>query len=63
MGVIEHFIFCFVYVLYISCMYINIFNIYSFIFIPIPKFDFYKFFTIFTHFFFYYFFLYFDLSE
>ena len=31
MGVIEHFIFCFVYVLYISCMYINIFNIYSYI--------------------------------
>jgi TRAP-type C4-dicarboxylate transport system permease small subunit len=50
MGVIEHFIFCFVYVLYISCMYINIFNIYSFMFIPIPKFDFHKFFTIFYYF-------------
>ena len=44
-------------------MYINIFNIYSFMFIPIPKLDFYTFFTIFytfllffTSFFFYYFF-------
>ena len=41
-------------------MYINIFNIYSFMFIPIPKFDFHKFFTsfllFFTSFFFYYFF-------
>ena len=49
-GCIEHFIFCFVYVLYISCMYINIFNIYSFVFIPIPKFDFHNF-TIFLLFF------------
>jgi hypothetical protein len=58
-------------------MYINIFNIYSFMFIPIPKFDFhkfftifykfftifYKFFTIFYKFFLLLFFLYFDLSE
>ena len=31
-------------------MYINIFNIYSFIFNPIPKFDFHNFFTIFYYF-------------
>ena len=47
-------------------MYINIFNIYSFMFIPIPKFDFHKFFTIFYYFYTFFlllFFLYFDLFE
>lgn len=49
MGVIEHFIFCFD-LFCICCTYINIFNIYSLIFNPIPKFDFHIF-TIFLLFF------------
>ena len=67
MGVIEHFIFCFD-LFCICCTYINIFNIYSLIFNPIPKFDFHiftfsQFFTCFLLFFLLLFFLYFDLFE